>query len=170
MREITVKLFKFDELDDKAKERARDWFRQGNDGSFEWENVKEDAKSVGIEIVSLWDHHPNGGRFMAGALETAHKIKKEHGESCETFKTTAAFLERRDALVDSADKDENGDMAEEHILADALDELESEYLHDLLEDYRIMLAKENEYANSDETVDENIRCNEYEFTEDGKRA
>lgn len=31
------------------------------------------------------------------------------------------------------------------------------------------LEKENEYLTSDEHVDENIRANEYEFTEDGDR-
>ncbi len=31
------------------------------------------------------------------------------------------------------------------------------------------LEKEYEYQNSDECVDENILCNSYTFTEDGKR-
>lgn len=32
------------------------------------------------------------------------------------------------------------------------------------------LEREYEYQNSDESVDESIRCNEYEFTEEGERA
>jgi len=32
------------------------------------------------------------------------------------------------------------------------------------------LEREYEYQNADEQIDENIRCNEYEFTEDGDRA
>lgn len=47
-------------------------------------------------------------------------------------------------------------------------------LEELLRDfadwiYR-QLEREYDYQNSDDTVDENIRINEYEFTEEGKRA
>ena len=38
-------VYKFSELDERAKERARDWFRQGVfTESFDWEHVFDDAK------------------------------------------------------------------------------------------------------------------------------
>ena len=44
----TIKIYQFDELDDKAKERAREWYRQGNcDDSFWSECTIDDAKEIG---------------------------------------------------------------------------------------------------------------------------
>ena len=41
-------VYQFDELDEKAKERAREWYRQGNcDDSFWSECVIDDAKEIG---------------------------------------------------------------------------------------------------------------------------
>lgn len=37
-------------------------------------------------------------------------------------------------------------------------------------DYLQQLEREYDYQNADEQIDESIRCNEYEFTEDGRRA
>ncbi|MGH7183492.1 MAG: antitoxin of toxin-antitoxin stability system [Nitrospiraceae bacterium] len=54
MREVTVKLYTFDELDPKAKEKARGWYREGIESS-EWaDDVIEDsdtiAKILGIDL------------------------------------------------------------------------------------------------------------------------
>jgi hypothetical protein len=171
MKTKTITLYEYDELPtERAKERARDWFREVTAGDcYEWEGVQEDAEMIGLVLESLDQHRPNKGHFKAGALETALKIEEEHGESCETFKTTKAFLDKRGGIVNDAPRDENGDFSEEGELDDKLDELESEYLHDLLEDYRIMLDRNIEDANSTEVVENNIRANEYTFREDGKR-
>lgn len=40
-------LFKFEELSDEAKEVARDWYREGDDYSFDQEYVYEDASRMG---------------------------------------------------------------------------------------------------------------------------
>ncbi|UGY15200.1 antitoxin of toxin-antitoxin stability system [Bradyrhizobium septentrionale] len=55
MRTITVELFQFDELSDKAKEKARDWYRSASEGDNTFaEFVIEDAVTVaecfGIEL------------------------------------------------------------------------------------------------------------------------
>lgn len=157
MREITVKLFKFDELTDKAKEKARIWFREGNDGQFEWENIQEDAKAIGLEIQMLDQHRANQGRLLWDALEVAEEIIKEHGKDCETHKTALRYLKQL-----KKENDEN--------LSYEREKTETEFLHDLLEDYRIILDKEYEYQNSDEVIDETIMVNKYEFTEDGEHT
>jgi hypothetical protein len=46
----------------------------------------------------------------------------------------------------------------------------AESLRDFMNWMYRQLEREWEYQNSDEVVDENIRINEYEFTEEGKRA
>ena len=50
------------------------------------------------------------------------------------------------------------------------DETVKELLRDFMRWIYRTLEKEYEYLTSDESVDENIRCNEYEFDEDGDRA
>ena len=55
MREVTVKLFQFDELSDKAKEKARNWWRQCEAESFSsdgelTESAETAAKLLGIDL------------------------------------------------------------------------------------------------------------------------
>ncbi len=171
MKTIETKVFTFDELSEKAKEKARDWFREASSSDEWWESTYEDASHIGLKIKGFDIDRGSyvKGEFVAGALECAHKIEKEHGEHCETFKTAAAFLVDRDKIVDDAPKDEDGDVENNYDLDQALDECEAEFLKAICEDYRLMLTREYEFQNSDETVDENILANEYTFTETGKR-
>lgn len=171
MRIQETKVYTFDELTDKAKERARDWYRE-HALDYDWYDCTyEDAKTIGLEITGfdLGRAQTVDARFLSSAEETAHKIEKEHGEKCETFIDAKAYLVQRDALVNAAEKDENGDFVDEYALDNALDEIDTEFLRTLCEDYRIMLEKEMEYLLSDESVDETILANEYTFTETGKR-
>jgi hypothetical protein len=171
MRKVETRLYQFDELSDEAKERAREWYRNGALDYDWWDSTYEDAENVDLKITSFdLDRHEIEGKFTHGALETAHKIEDDHGDTCETFKTTKAFLAERDAIVNDAPRDENGEFESVHELDALLDECEAEFLKSLLEDYRIMLQHEMEYLLSDESVDETIRCNEYEFTADGERC
>jgi hypothetical protein len=172
MRIMETKIYQYDELSDKAKEKARDWFREASSGDEWWESTYEDAENVGIKISGFDINRGNycKGKFISGAEETAWKIEKEHGETCETFKTAKAFLKERDRIVDEAPKDENREFESERELDAALNECESDFLRSILEDYRILLQKQYEYVNSDECVEETIRANEYEFEESGKCA
>ncbi len=155
MRTITTKVYQFDELSDEAKQRAREWFlADGDEADQAWEYVQDDAKEIGLKIISLSDHRGNEGEFIESAIGTAKKILDEHGSSCETYKTASRY---KNSLIAETDDEKREDVTHE-------------FLHDLLEDYRVMLNKEIEYKYSDESVDENIRANEYEFTIDGKRS
>lgn len=163
MREITVKLYQYGELSDKAKEKAREWFREGYDGYQSWEYIKEDATNIGLEIESLDQHRANRGGFVTSAPECIEDILANHGKDCETYKTAKKYEETFQVLEGMRDKDDPK-------FEDEFEKAEHEFLHDLLEDYRIMLDREIECQNSDEVVAENIEANEYEFTENGKRA
>lgn len=54
----TINLYTFDELSDKAKEKARNWFREACAYDEWWENTFEDAKQIaklmGIEIKNIY--------------------------------------------------------------------------------------------------------------------
>lgn len=172
MREITTKIYTFDELSDKAKEKARDWYREHALDYDWWDHVYDDAERVGLKIEAF-DLDREGyvdAEFMASAEETAHKIETEHGETCATFKTAKGYLKKRDELIDAWPKDENGDFENECQLDVELDILDHEFLDSLQEDYRVILEKEMEWLMSDECIDDNMTANGYEFTADGKRA
>jgi len=68
MKEITIKAYEFDELSDKAKEKARVWFRQTSEGDDYWtESIYDEAieqgSHMGIEIKineRSWVNHKTG--------------------------------------------------------------------------------------------------------------
>jgi hypothetical protein len=51
MRTIEVKLYQFNELSDKAKEKARDWFREGSEFDGTFEPAETAAKLLGITFA-----------------------------------------------------------------------------------------------------------------------
>ncbi len=166
----TIMLYTFDELSEDAKQVAREWWMELGLDEW-WDGTYEDAKNVGLKITSFDIDRGNciEGDFTEDACYTAHKIVDEHGDTCETFKTAEDFLKERDGIVDSAPKDENGDFTDVYELDQKLDECEAEFLKSILEDYLINLRHEYEYQTSNESIDENILCNEYTFRENGQR-
>lgn len=171
MRIEEIKIYIFDELSETAKENARDWYRQGFDYDW-WDCTYEDAKNIGLKLTGFdLDRNRHAtGKWLWSALETAHKIIEDHGEHCETYQTAKDYLVTRDELVkkysdgtDQVTEDNEYDFDQE------CDDIDADFLRSLLEDYSILLQKEWEWMNEDEQVDEAIRANEYEFTEDGKR-
>lgn len=171
MKTLKIVVYDFDELSDKAKEKARDWYREGALDYDWWDSTYEDAERIGLKITEF-----DLGRaayvkasFMASAEETAHKIETEHGETCATLQDAKNYLKERDDLVNTAERDANGELVDEYSLDEKLDDLDGKFLKTLCEDYRIILEKEMEYLRSDESVDETIRANGYTFTETGKR-
>jgi hypothetical protein len=171
MKTIETKVYEFNELSDKAKEKARAWYREGS-FDYEWcDSTYEDAKTAGLIIEGFGLDRNRGatGKFIEDACHCADAILKNHGDTCETYKTAEAFLKERDEIVDTAEKDEDGALVDEYELDRKLDEIETEFLRAILEDYSIILQNESEYITSNEYVDENINANEYTFTEDGKR-
>lgn len=174
MRQVTTtkNLYKYDELSESAKQKAIEGLWDTNVNENWWENMYEDASEVGIKITAFDIDRGNSidGEFYEDACHTANKIKENHGESCETYKTAVSFLAERDEIVNTAPKDENGEFEDEYELDQKLDECENDFLKSILEDYLIMLRKEYEYQTSEESVLEAIKANDYEFTEDGKLA
>lgn len=171
MKTLTIKVYEFNELSEAAKEYARAWYREGAFNEDWYQSVYDDAEQIGLKITAFdLDRNRHAeGKFIESARECAELIVKNHGVDCETLKTAETFLKERDEIVDTAPKDADGEFEDQNALDDSLDNLESEFLKSILEDYSIILQKESEYIVSDEVVDENIMANEYTFTESGKR-
>jgi hypothetical protein len=159
METISVNVYQYHELNDNAKEKARNWYLEGQGFSFEWDNIKEDAKNIGVEL-NEWDY----GRHIKGSLlfsaeQVIEKILKEHGECCDTWKTAKEYQNKFDIL-----NLENEEEKEEE-----WEELRNDFKQAILEDYRIMCDKEYDYTQSEEYIKEAMTANEYTFLDNGQR-
>ena len=149
----TITVFQFSELSDKAKDKARDWFRQFALDPEWWDSVYEDAKTVGL-IITEFDIYRGTikGRLTTDAASCARRIIKEHGPYSDTAKLSREMLPTLYA--------ERSDP----------DDLAKEFEQQLLERYLIMLRYEKDCLTSNESIDESISANKYEFLEDGSRV
>ncbi|MCC5780520.1 antitoxin of toxin-antitoxin stability system [Nitratireductor sp. B36] len=196
---LTKTIFKLDELDDDAKEKARDWYRTGALDYEWWDAVYEDAdrvaKILGIEIThkkpgvpSIWFqgfYTQGSGSSFDGRYSYAKgatKAIKEYAPNDTALHTIAADLQaiqRRhfyqlSAHITSGWRDTTIDV---DVLKDGhwdVPEEAEEGIKEAMNDFNHWvfqrLEKEYEYLMSDEAVDENIKANEYEFTSDGEIA
>lgn len=160
MKEIITKVFKYSELSDKAKERARIWYMDRGLDYYWWESIYEDAARIGLKITSfdLDRNRHCTGTFTKTEQQVAQLVIENHGKDCETYKTCKTFLENVNEMPETTEKNQL-----------QWNEICYEFLESILEDYSILLQKEYEYLYSDKCVEENITANEYTFTADGKR-
>lgn len=168
MRTAQVYYYKFDELSDKAKERALDWWRQGA-LDYDWfDCVYEDASRVGIRITGFDTGRgcEITGEFNGTAEETAEKIIAEHGEGTDTAAEARDYQKTLAEFMATAEKDEDGELATWGLAADKED-IDRGFLRAVLESYLATLREEAEYLQSDEVGEDELIANEYEFTEDG---
>lgn len=205
-----VLLYKFDELSDKAKEKARDWFRKSvfsdnNDWDYIFDDAEECAKRIGLQIRQTEVTLMSGKKRWDPVIYFSGFSSQGDG-AC--FEGTYSYIEKAgEQIRDHAPEDK-----ELHRIADRLDEIQKEnknlvtanmvhrghYSHSncmeidvenadgedltegtekevsqLMRDFADwiyqQLEKEHDYQMLDETVDENIRANEYTFLANGKR-
>lgn len=173
MRTIRIKAYKFDELSDSAKETVLNHFQGALTENYWWEFTYEDAKNIGLKITSFdLDRNRHAkGHFILDAGEVADKIIVDHGKDCQTYKTAKQFVDDWNTLVEKySDGIETDKVTEEneYDFDNDMDDLEAEFLESLLEDYSIMLQKECDYLDSEESLTDFITSNDYEFTKEGK--
>jgi len=165
---VTIKVYTYEELSAKAKEKACQWWEEG-DYDWWWDSVYEDADAIGIKIMSF---DAGQGNSIKGEIlniaDCANRIIKSHGEWYETYKLAFTFKNDFGRIVDEqeADYETTGCGRDFDV---ELEELESEFKRAILEEYLSILRKEFEFRKSREYVEDALRVNEYEFTEDGKR-
>lgn len=194
MREIIVKLYKFEELDDKAKSKARDWF-VGCLDSTDYDttecDILERAKTLGFECALRWSGFGNQGdgaclvgwwkaadlKVGATQQECPQDTKlHEIAEGLEKIK--AAFPCSRGAISHHGHySHENSNIIAFELDRDAetVDEAaEMEQTKEFKDLARSLmrwaykqLDAQNDWLHSEEYVDEALIANEYEFTEDG---
>jgi len=165
----TQTIYQFQELSEESKEKALESLWDLNVSHEWWECLFDDAKRIGLKITSFYiDRHEIEGDLVEYPEEVARIIENEHGGKSGTVSTSIDYLEKREKLIDAAKKDKYGDFEDEWELDELLDELEKDFLIDILEDYLASLKKEYEYLTSESAIIETIDANEYEFTEEGE--
>ena len=158
MRTETINIYTFDELNDAAKEKARDWYRDGME--YHWWNESLDSiksfadtfrvsikdYSIGLGSHSYIDTDAENANFRGLKLKNVDREAMPTGYclDCALWQTFYDEFKRTgDAL---------------YAFNEAIDAAKKEILSDI------------EYQYTDESIDENILINEYEFLENGERA
>jgi hypothetical protein len=204
-----TQVFKFDELNDSAKERAREWYRNGALDYEWWDCTFDDAKQclalAGFDVETIYfsgfasqgDGACFVGTWKAGNAQPVKAMKQHapkdkdlHAIAAECRAVAklrpAAFMRVKQSghynhsgCTDFSVDCERGDDGVERTTAewDARGKEDSEVEERIIQMSRdamdwiyTQLGREYDYQNADEQVDENIRANDYEFTEEGKRA
>ena len=163
--------YKFEELSEKAKRYAIEHLYDINVDFEWWESIYDDVKTIGCKIKEFDIDRGSYCKLICDdAHETARLIVENHGEDCDTRKLANEYLKDHDKIINEAERDEDGELANEYAVDKLLDELETEFQRALGEEYLSLLRKEYEYLTSEDAIVETIETNGYEFTEDGKLA
>jgi hypothetical protein len=161
MRIVEEKVYQFEELEDEAKEKARDWWREVADYPFYDENIKAIKEFCAHFGVTLKDWSIGGrGEYLKTNAENHHF----RGFTMEDAKKLAlmGYFPKSGTWLDCS-------MIESFFedfkkTGDALYSFKQ-----ALESALIDINRDIEAHYSDETIEEMMEVNDYEFDEDGRR-
>lgn len=164
MKTYNLNLYTYDELNDDAKEKAREWYRKGNE-SFEnpflkdamEEFITDELKQAGYQVEDIEVFYSLSSCQGDGASFTAKLLKGL--EVYEVNRSTSRYMHEYTMSV--YHEDENGNETDEE---KTLDEM-----RDIAKRAERYGYKFIEAENSDETTADNIMANEYTFTSAGER-
>lgn len=150
--------YKFDELSIEAKSYALEKLWDLNVDNDWWDTTFDDANDAGLEILDFHlEYNQINGKLTHDASDSIKSILKNHGKECETYKLAKKFKRLSRIAKFTAtllgDDDENG---------------EETYLDELCNAYLRILKSEYEYLTSEAGVIETIKCNDYDFDENGE--
>lgn len=188
MKTVSVDLYTFDELSDKAKGKARDWYKTDYPDYGWWEFAYDNARAAfaffgvdasDISFSGFWSQGDGAsftGSFRAGLISPAACIAAEF----PTDETLRGLHARLTAIIHSEDScvkiTRSGHYVHSHTMDIDAEEYSRDDERELLSIMRgladwlyRLLESEYEYLVSDECVDESIRSNGYNFTIEGKR-
>jgi hypothetical protein len=195
-RTIKIKVFQYDELTPAAQQRAREWFRSGDDSHERWsEFVTMDLKTVaafmgwtvkdtffsgfssqgdGAKFTGTWsarDVPANAAKLEEHAPSSASPGNLRLWSIMEGISRIAAEAPEASASVASVGHYAHSGCTS--FESDDLSPLQLEQLtklsRSLMDWYYRELEASYEAENSDERVAETIRANEYEFKKNGDR-
>jgi hypothetical protein len=169
IRTVEIKVYEFIDLDEKAQEKAIQWWLScGADNDWS-EYILNDALEIGLKITSFDTNPVDCEGFLRGSIsDTIEAIEKNHGEMCKTYKLAQTYKAKiKDIRETHFDADCDNDLS--YIGETKLIDLEQEFEKDLCAEYATMLNNEYEYVTSYEYAIDAIMANEYTFDVDGNR-
>ncbi|MAG77177.1 MAG: hypothetical protein CL811_10515 [Colwelliaceae bacterium] len=163
MRTKTINVYKYEELSEKAKEKALDWYRETNDYPFLYENLEEDLKIVlkdsKIRIVSDFklfyslSHCQGDGLCFVGVFDWKHyKVYIEHIGNYYHSNSVKIVIETR-----------FGNEAKEEVYKKF-----TEMYKELCDGLEKRGYDEIDWEDSEDTIKDTFECSEYEFDENGE--
>jgi hypothetical protein len=193
MQVIETTVFSFDELNDRAKEKARDWFKSTDFfyADYVIDDVKEVAAHLGIDIDRIF-YSGFSSQGDGACFEGFYKYKSGWRNELKGYAPKDAELMRIGEALQKAQARHfynlvasckhrghyyhSGcmDVGVEHS-DDRCRDLQSieddvvQALRDFADWVYKMLMEAYDWTSADEQVDDSIEANGYTFTEDGKR-
>lgn len=199
----TISIYTFDELTPKAKEKARQWYREAQAGDDWYESSFDDAKQIallmGIDIKNIFfrgfSSQGDGAcfegsyKYAKGSVKAVkeyaptdlelHRIatalalvqKEWRNAVSATVKHSGHYYHERCTDIDVTldySKWTDSEEATPDLTLQAETDI-TELLRDFMKWIYSQLEKESDFRESDETVDDNIRGNDYTFDVHGKR-
>lgn len=186
-RTITKEIYTFDELTESAKEKAREWYREGAFDYEWWDCIDDDAKTIGalmgiridrIYFSGFWSQgngacFEGGYQYRKGALKSvmeyaptdtelhgiAHRLQQIQRKA---FYGLYASCEQRGHYNHSGCMRISADHDKRDITESEEDDIKDE-LRSFADWIYSRLEAEYEWLNSDES----IRANGYEFDSNG---
>jgi hypothetical protein len=156
METIEINLYAFDELSDEAKERAREWWRESLDYPW-WSEAHESIRAFldhfGVEMRD-WSMGERGRDYIKTNANKGNFRGRKLRDYSRDYMPTGYCL----------DCDLWGTFHDEwEATSDPMYAFQQ-----ALEAALSAIASDVEYQFTDEAVDESLRINSYQFTEDGR--
>jgi len=159
---MTKKIVYFEGLSDESKEKAREWYKEGQ----EYPMLKMDIEEfIAEEILSA-------GYSIEKPIEVLYSLSYCQGDGV-SFETTLEknggrdFVTQKGNYVHEMTMSMECESLEDFSSVDCVEELEE--MREIARKAEKMGYKEIEYQDSAEQVDESIITNEYTFTLEGER-
>ena len=198
MQIVTTEIFKYSELTEKAKEKARNWYRGGRNQRDNLDSVIDDAKQVGkllgfdidkVYYSGFWsqgsgacfegtfrgsEFEPGGIRAYAPQDAELQRIADEIEKIINQFYSVALKVRHSGHYYHENCTDFEvsiTDNTDNEVITPEAAEAERNLIElskSLMKWIYRALEKEYEYQNADEQIGENIIANVYDFTEDGE--
>ena len=183
MRTIKVKVFTFDELNDDAKERAREWYRRGQEPGGNWasewrQTAEEAAKFLPFEITdwSVGDYRQfvkirvknNDVADMSGVR--LWKWLKAGSVNGSQWFNLGVDPFASCPFTGYCGDDFILDPIRVFLVRPDISTTGRELFQACADSWVDAWAKDMEWCDSNECIDENILANGYEFDENGRRA
>lgn len=173
--DTTQKTYKFNELSEEVQQRLLEKAASNNINHEWWEFILEDAKTVGLEIEEFEIDRPSKIKIMVinDHYETATLILANYGEETSIHTLAHVFIQDWNALVekhsDGIDKNRVAEDNEYQFDKEA-DELESEFVKTIGEEYLSILRKCYNELTSEKFIRECFEDEDLNYYEDGSEA